>query len=195
MAGGFVPERRMLIDGDLVAASTGAEFDNINPATEEVLGQAADGTAADMRRAIAAARRAFDESDWAGNHSLRQRCLEQLQEALESEREQLRAELVAEAGTPVAITYAAQLDWPLADAFRWPATMISEFPWERPLPDSDLAGPASKRAVRKEPVGVAGAIVPWNFPFEVTANKLGPILAMGNTVVPRARRQVSHDRL
>jgi aldehyde dehydrogenase (NAD+) len=183
MSGGFVPERRMLIDGDLVAASTGAEFDNINPATEEVLGQAADAAAADMRRAIAAARRAFDESDWARNHSLRQRCLEQLQEALESEREQLRAELVAEAGTPVAITYAAQLDWPLADAFRWPASMIGEFPWERPLPDSDLAGPASHRVVRREPAGVVGAIVPWNFPFEVTANKLGPILAMGNTVV------------
>jgi aldehyde dehydrogenase (NAD+) len=182
MSGDFAPETRMLIDGELVPSATGAGFDNINPATEDVLGQAADGTAGDMGRAVAAARRAFEESDWAANHALRQRCLEQLQEALESEREQLRAELVAEAGTPVAITYSAQLDWPLTDAFRWPAKMIDEFPWERSLPDSDLMGP-SKRVVRKEPVGVVGAIVPWNFPFEVTANKLGPILAMGNTVV------------
>jgi aldehyde dehydrogenase (NAD+) len=182
MSGSFVPESRMLIDGELVASITGAEFDNVNPATEDVLGQVADGSAADIDRAITAARRAFDESEWAGNRALRQRCLEQLQNAVESEREQLRAELVAEAGTPVAITYSAQLDWPLADAFRWPAKMIEEFPWERRLPDTDLMG-ISRRVVRKEPVGVVGAIVPWNFPFEVTANKLGPILAMGNTVV------------
>jgi aldehyde dehydrogenase (NAD+) len=173
----------MLIDGELVASSSGAEFDNLNPATEEVLGQAADGTKEDMDRAIASARRAFDASDWATDHALRRRCLEQLQEAVESEREQLRAELVAEVGAPVAVTYMAQLEWPLADAFRWPAKMIDEFPWERPLPDGELLGMKSKRVVRKEPVGVVGAIVPWNFPFEVTANKLGPILAMGNTVV------------
>jgi aldehyde dehydrogenase (NAD+) len=182
-SGDFTPEHRMLLDGELVASSTGAEFDNINPATENVLGQVADGTAADLGHAVTAARRAFDESGWASNHALRQRCLEQLQEAVESEREQLRAELVAEAGTPVSITYSAQLDWPLADAFRWPAKMIDEYSWERALPDSDLTGMTSKRVVRKEPVGVVGAIVPWNFPFEVTANKLGPILAMGNTVV------------
>ena len=53
-----------------------------------------------MRRAIAAARRAFDETDWSTNRALRKRCLEQLQEALEAEREELRAELVAEVGTP-----------------------------------------------------------------------------------------------
>jgi aldehyde dehydrogenase (NAD+) len=181
--GGFVPEQRMLIDGELVKSRSGAEFDNLNPATEEVLGQVADGGPEDMGRAIVAARRAFDESDWATNHALRKRCLEQLQEAIESEREQLRAELVAEAGSPVAVTYSAQLEWPLADAIRWPAMMIDEFPWERALPDGDLMGLRSTRVVRKEPVGVVGAIVPWNFPFEVTANKLGPILAVGNTVV------------
>jgi aldehyde dehydrogenase (NAD+) len=150
MSGDFAPETRMLIDGELVPSATGAGFDNINPATEDVLGQAADGTAGDMGRAVAAARRAFDESDWAANHALRQRCLEQLQEALESEREQLRAELVAEAGTPVAITYSAQLDWPLADAFRWPAKMIDEFPWERSLPDSRAPGtPRASRSSRR----------------------------------------------
>jgi aldehyde dehydrogenase (NAD+) len=178
----FTPEPRMLIDGKLVEASDGAVFDNVNPATEEVLGQVADGGKDDMRRAIGAARRAFDEGVWATDRAFRKRCLEQLQAALEAEREQLRAELVAEAGTPVSLTYAAQLDWPLADAFAWPAATIDEFPWERPLPDSTLMG-TTRRAVRKEPVGAIGAIVPWNFPFEVTANKLGPILAMGNTVV------------
>jgi aldehyde dehydrogenase (NAD+) len=179
----YTPESRMLIDGELVGSSSGAEFDNINPATEEVLGQVADGTKEDMRRAIAAARRAFDETDWSTNHAFRKRCLEQLQEAIESEVDEFRAELVDEVGTPVAVTYSAQLDWPLADAFRWPAKMIEEFPWERRLPDNDLVGLTSHRAVRKEALGVIGAIIPWNFPFEVTVNKLGPILATGNTVI------------
>jgi aldehyde dehydrogenase (NAD+) len=179
----YTPERRMLIDGKLAAAADGREFDNLNPATEEVLGQVADGSAEDMRRAIGAARRAFDETDWSVNRELRARCLLQLQEAIESEVEEFRSELVAEVGTPVSVTYMAQLDWPLADAFRWPAKMISEFEWERRLPDTSLVGYPSHRAVRREAIGVVGAIVPWNFPFEVTANKLGPILATGNTVI------------
>ena len=179
----YTPERRMLIDGELTTAAGGREFDNVNPATEEVLGRVADGTAEDMRRAIGAARRAFDETDWSTNAAFRARCLEQLQGALEDEAEQFRSELVDEVGTPVSVTHMAQLDWPLADAYRWPAKTIGEFEWERRLPDSTLGGPVSHRVVRKEAIGVVGAIVPWNFPFEVTANKLGPILATGNTVV------------
>ena len=182
-AGAFEPESRLLIDGELVEAASGARFDNVNPATEEVLGQTADGGHEDMRRAIGAARRAFDETDWSTNHAFRARCLEQLQEALEAEREQLRAELVAETGTPVLLTYGPQLDSPLQEAFRWPAKNIEQFEWERELPDSDMFGVRSRRKVVKEPQGVVGAIVPWNFPFEVTANKLGPILATGNTAV------------
>ena len=173
----------MLIDGELVTAASGQQFDNINPATEEVLGQVADGGHEDMGRAITAARRAFDETSWSADRAFRKRCLEQLQEAVEAEREQLRAELVAEVGTPVMVTYLAQLDTPLADAFRWPAGYIDEFAWERPLPDSEAFGMHSRRMVVKEPQGVVGAIVPWNYPFEVTSNKLGPILATGNTVV------------
>jgi aldehyde dehydrogenase (NAD+) len=181
--GSFAPETRLLIDGELVEAASGARFDNVNPATEEVLGQVADGGHDDMQRAIGAARRAFDQTDWPTNRALRSRCLEQLQEALEADREHMRAELVAEAGTPVLITYGPQLDAPLQDAFRWPAKNIEQFEWERPLPESDTFGVHSRRMVVKEPQGVVGAIVPWNFPFEVTANKLGPILATGNTVV------------
>src|SRR3954470_7835464 len=81
-------ERRMLIDGALVLADSGKTFENVNPATEEVLGDVADASAAEMQRAIAAARRAFDETDWSTNHSFRQKCLEQLQEALEGEQEE-----------------------------------------------------------------------------------------------------------
>jgi len=176
-------EVRMLIDGQLVEAASGKRFENLNPATEEVLGEVADASAEDMRRAIAAARRAFEETDWSTNRALRKRGLEQLQAALESEREDLREELVAEVGTPRMLTYAAQLDWPLEDALLYPAQMIDTFEWERSLAKSEKMGMVSRRGVLKEPMGVVGAIVPWNYPVEVTLNKLGAILATGNTTV------------
>ncbi|HWE56881.1 MAG TPA: aldehyde dehydrogenase family protein [Acidimicrobiales bacterium] len=176
-------ESRLLIDGKLVEAQSGRTFDNINPATEEVLGDVADAGAEDMDAAIAAARRAFDETDWATNHKFRQKCILQLQEALEAEQEELRSELVAEVGTPVLLTYGPQLDAPLAEALRWPANYIDEFAWERDLPNGTAFGQNSWRKVLKEATGVVAAIVPWNYPFEVTLNKLGPALATGNTVI------------
>ena len=179
-------EVRMLIDGQLTEARSGKRFDNVNPATEEVLGQVADAGKEDMDRAISAARRAFDESEWAGDRALRKRCLLQLQEALEEEKELLRAELVAEVGCPVLITYGPQLDTPLEDGLRWPANFIDEFAWERDLPNANTFGMHSWRKVTKEPVGVVGAIVPWNYPFEVSINKIGQALATGNSVILKA---------
>jgi aldehyde dehydrogenase (NAD+) len=178
-------ETRMLIDGVLVDAQDGRTFDNVNPATEEVLGQVADGSAADMQRAVDAARRAFDTTQWATDRPLRQRGILQLQAALEAEQDELRSELVAEVGCPVALTYGPQLDVPLREGLTWPASMIEEFAWERTLEDKDALGfgRLSHREVWKEPIGVVGVIVPWNFPFEIIMNKLGPILAMGNTCV------------
>ncbi|MFI5507689.1 aldehyde dehydrogenase family protein [Mycobacterium sp. NPDC051804] len=175
----------MLIDGKLVESETGRQFDNINPATEAVLGGVADGTRADMERAVAAARHAFDNTDWARNPDLRANGLRQLQAGLQAEREDLRSELIAEVGCPLLTTFGPQLDVPLTEALTWPADMISEFSWKRSLPDKDAFGmgmPAA-REVWKEPLGVVGVIVPWNFPVEITLNKIGPILAMGNTCV------------
>ena len=106
-------EARMLIDGKLVEADSGATFDNVNPATEEVIGQVADASNAEMHRAIDAGRRAFDETDWSTNRARRKECLTQLQEALEAEREELREELILEVGCPRLTTYANQLDIPL----------------------------------------------------------------------------------
>jgi aldehyde dehydrogenase (NAD+) len=177
-------EMRMLIDGKLVDADSSKTFDNVNPATEEVLGQVADGSASDMQRAIDAARRAFEETDWSTNRGLRRRCLEQLQDALESEREEIREELILEAGCPRMITQGPQLDAPLEGAIKYPAKLIDEYQWETVLPDAvGLTGNLDVRRVWKEPVGVVGAIVPWNFPVEVTLNKVGQILATGNTMV------------
>ena len=141
--------------------------------------------AADMTAAIAAARRAFDTTTWSTDHAFRKQCLYQLQAAIESEQEELRAELVAEVGCPVLITYGPQLDAPLREALtlagrhdrpvrRGPATSARRTP---------SAWATTAREVWKEPIGVVGVIVPWNFPIEIILNKLGPVLAMGNTCV------------
>ncbi|MGW6117869.1 aldehyde dehydrogenase family protein [Nocardia sp. NPDC055165] len=176
-------EFRMLIDGELTAAASGGAFDNRSPATGRVLGSTAAADEHDMLRAIAAARRAFDHTPWSTDGALRRRCLEQLQSALESEKELLRTELVAEVGCPVMTTQNAQLDWPLTEALRYPAKLIEEFEWERVLDGGGLFGDRNKRTVLQEPVGVVAAICPSNFPIEVILNKLGPALAAGNTVV------------
>ncbi len=181
-AGGH--ESRMLVDGELIGADSGRTFDNVNPATEEVLGQVADASSAEMGRAIDAARRAFDETGWSTDRQLRSRCLSQLQDALESEREELREELILEVGCPRMTTHANQLDIPLEGALRYPIKLIDEFEWRTSLPAAlDRRGTRNTRQIWKEPVGVVGAIVPWNFPLEVTLNKLGQALATGNTVI------------
>src|SRR3984885_6030344 len=177
-------EQRMLVDGELVESDTRKTFDNVDPATEEVLGQVADGSSADMLRAIDGARRAFDESDWSTDHELRKHCLSQLQDALEKEREELREELILEVGCPRMTTHANQLDIPLDGALRYPIKLIDEFPWRTDLSEIvDRRGTANTRQIWKEPIGVVGAIVPWNFPLEVTLNKLGQALATGKTVI------------
>jgi aldehyde dehydrogenase (NAD+) len=178
------PEQRMLIDGKLVEADSGQTFDNVNPATEEVIGQVADGSNAEMHRAIDAARRAFDETDWSTNHAFRKKCLEQLHDALNAEVEEMREELILEVGCPRMTTNGPQLDAPISEAFAWPAKMIEEYEWETVLPDAmTITGQVNSRRIWREPVGVVGAIVPWNFPFEVTSHKLGQALATGNTVI------------
>ena len=177
-------ESKMLVDGQLVEAQSGQTFENVNPATEEVLGSVADAAAADMQRAIGAARRAFDETGWSTDRALRQHCLGQLQDALEVKQEQLREQLILEVGCPRMLTFGPQLNAPLSDSLRYPIKLIEEFEWETRLPDAaDFRGGTNSRLVVKEPVGVVGAITPWNFPFEVTLAKLGQALATGNTVV------------
>jgi acyl-CoA reductase-like NAD-dependent aldehyde dehydrogenase len=177
-------EARMMIGGTLVEGRAGT-FTNINPATEEVLGEVADASKEDMRDAIDAARRAFDETPWATDRALRKRCLEQLHAAIDAEREELREELILEAGCPRMTTQGPQLDGPLQDGLLYPAKLIEEYPWETDLGDAyvQLTGTQTSRRVWREPAGVVGAIVPWNFPFEVALHKLAQALATGNTVV------------
>ncbi|MEV4002230.1 aldehyde dehydrogenase [Actinomadura sp. NPDC049753] len=169
------------MDGRLVPGAGGA-FETINPATEEVLGTAADASADDMDRAIAAARRAFDETGWATDHAFRARCLRQLREGLRRRAGELRELTIKEVGAPRFLTFGAQLDAPVDD-LAWFADLVEEYGWERDLGRAEPMGMPSHRRVVREAVGVVGAVTPWNFPHQINLAKLGPALAAGNTVV------------
>lgn len=174
----------LLIDGALAAGGAG-EFDTVNPATEEVLGQAADADAADVDRAIAAARTAFDQTDWSRDTALRVHCLRQLHAALNDEIEQLRAITVAEVGAPVSLTYGGHLQLPV-DGLAYVADLAENYRWTADLGDAAPFGKPTRRTVVREATGVVAAVTPWNFPHQINFAKLGPALAAGNTVVLKA---------
>src|SRR4029078_208964 len=146
-------ESRMLIDGKLTEASGGATYDNINPATETVIGPVADANAADMESAITAARRAFDETTWSTDPAFRKARLSQLKDALAAHREDLRPQIVAEVGAPIGLTYAIQQD-SCIDDMQWDIALIEPYEWEYELGVHDFLGMTSTRLVVREPIGV-----------------------------------------
>jgi len=174
-------ESRLLVDGALVAGS-GGTFPTVNPATEEVLGVAADATEADMDSAIGAARRAFDETDWSTNVELRVRCIRQLQQAMRDHVDELRELTIAEVGAPLMLTSMAQLEGPIDD-LSFCADTAESYSWTTDLGYATPMGIKTHRTIKREAVGVVGAITPWNFPHQINLAKLGPALAAGNTVV------------
>ncbi|MGW5729198.1 aldehyde dehydrogenase [Nocardia beijingensis] len=172
---------RLLIGGKLVEGADGV-FPTVNPATEEVLGLAADANAADLDAAVDAARTAFDETDWSRDHAFRARCLAQLRTALENHVDELREITIAEAGAPRMLTSGPQLEGPVAD-LGYAAGLPETYAWETDLGVAEPMGIKTRRILRREPIGVVGAITPWNFPHQINFAKLGPALAAGNTVV------------
>ena len=174
-------ESRLLIDGKLEVGS-GGTFPTVNPATEEVLGVAADASADDMDRAIGAARRAFDETDWSINTELRVRSIRQLQQAMRDHVEDLRELAIAEVGAPRMLTSMAQLEGPVED-LTFCADTAESYQWTTDLGIAAPMGIKTHRTIAREPIGVVGAITPWNFPNQINLAKLGPALAAGNTIV------------
>ena len=176
---------QLLIGGACRPATGGAVFETTNPATEEVLGVAADGSAADMDAAIGAARDAFDTTGWSTDLGLRVRCLRQLRAAMTGHLEELRDLTITEVGAPHSMTLSAQLDDPVA-SLGWVADLAESYRWETDLGVAEPLGMPSRRHVRREATGVVGAITPWNVPHQINLAKLGPALAAGNTVVLKA---------
>jgi aldehyde dehydrogenase (NAD+) len=179
-------EARLLIDGQLTEARSGARYPNLNPATEETLGMVADAGADDAAAAIAAARRAFDESGWATDRALRRRCLGQLRDALRAQSRELYAQIVAEVGATMAITAEGpQGAGPLA-ILDYYLELMRGYGWESELPVTRHMGVPSKRLIWKEAAGVVAAITPWNFPLQINIAKVAPALAAGCTVILKA---------
>ena len=181
------PETRLLIDGELVGAASGKTYANINPATEEVIGQVADAGPEDMERAIAAARRAFDETDWSTNHTFRLHCLQQLKAGLLAEMEDFKQQIAAETGAPLGICGAMgpQCEVPIS-FIDYTLASLPNFEWSRDIGISEMMGGKSRRLVEKEAIGVVACVTPWNVPLQINLAKCVPALAAGCTVVLKA---------
>jgi aldehyde dehydrogenase (NAD+) len=174
---------RMLIDGELVRSESRRTFDVENPATGAVAGVAADGTVADVERAVGAARRAFDSGDWSRDVEFRYHCLLQLRDALVEEKERLRRILVTEIGTPIATTYSIQLEFPILEAGHWPEHGRSFSYWRETGVHDGMPGEKARRILQYDPIGVVGAITPWNCPLYLNVAESVPALMAGNAVV------------
>ena len=181
------PETRLLIDGELVEAASGSTYPNINPATEEVMGQVADAGIEDMERAIAAARRAFDETDWALNHDFRHQCLQQLQQGLLAELDDLKLQIAAETGAPLGICGQNGPHCEIPIGFMdYSIETLPKYEWSRDIGVNEIMGGRNRRLVEKEAIGVVAAITPWNVPLQINLAKCVPALAAGCTVVLKA---------
>ncbi|MBX7433918.1 aldehyde dehydrogenase family protein [Mycobacterium sp. Y57] len=179
---GVLPgEPRMLIDGELQLTDSGASFDVEHPATAEVVGQATDATVADMERAVGAATRAFGHTEWSRDVEFRHHCLMQLHQALDRNKERLRRVLITEVGCPITVT-ASQIEDPIAEVKHW-ADYGRSFDYQVDTGMHETALGPARRRLHYEPMGVVGAITPWNVPFYLNVAETIPALMAGNTVV------------
>src|SRR5690606_26708138 len=169
-------------DGKLGPASDGATYAVRNPATGEEIGHVPDSGAGDVEAAIAAARRAFDETSWSTDHAFRVQCLRQLHRALLDDADAFKALTTAEVGMPSFMMGAAGFDVPV-DGLRWVTDLLETYEFETDLGVAEPMGIPSRRTVRREAVGVVAAITPWNVPTQINLAKIGPALAAGCTVV------------
>jgi phenylacetaldehyde dehydrogenase len=180
----------MLIGGQWVKAASGKTFPTYDPATGEVLAQIAEGGWEDINRAVAAARRAFDTGPWRKmTASQRGRLIWKLADLLEQNLEEFAQLESLDNGKPLAVARVA--DVPLAvDLFRYMAGWATKIEGNTiPLSVPYTPGARYLAYTLREPVGVVGQIIPWNFPLLMAAWKLGPALATGCTVVLKPAEQ------
>jgi len=178
--GDFAP--RLMIDGEVRDAADDGTFDNLNPATGETIGAVADGTSADLQAAVGAARRAFGQTRWRHDCDLRAKCLGQLHESLARHAAELRRALVLEIGCPVRLANGVQVDEAI-EKFAFFVAAARSGGEEVHLADASSGGLRSIRRIAREPIGVVGAVTPWNIPLDISLAKIGGALAAGNAVV------------
>jgi len=181
-------EERLLVGGELVPAEGNRTYPTIDPSTGKTLGEAADASVGDARGAVESARRAFDTTGWATDHAFRATCLRQLRDGLVANQEDLRALLITDTGLPHMLTQGPGLDTPI-EIVGWYADLLDRFEFREDLGVAEVRGGLHSRWVEKEPVGVVAAIVPYNYPVQITLAKLVPALAAGCTVVVKSPPQ------
>ncbi|OAN70708.1 aldehyde dehydrogenase [Jannaschia sp. EhC01] len=175
-----------LIDGQIVSASDGATMDVISPLNGAVLTTAARGTAQDMDAAITSARAAFEHGRWAGQApATRKKVLHKWADLIEAHALELAVLGVRDNGTEISMAMKAE-PGSAAATIRYYAEALDKVYGEIAPTQGDVLG-----LIHREPVGVVGAIVPWNFPLMIGAWKLGPALAMGNSVVVKPAETAS----
>jgi gamma-glutamyl-gamma-aminobutyraldehyde dehydrogenase len=183
-AAGLSPRGGIYVDGGFRDARSGATFASINPATDEAITDVAAGDAADVDDAVASARRAFESGVWS--------------RAAPADRKVIMLRLVALMGEhahELALLDSLDMGKPITDAYTIDvpgAAAVIQFYAEaidKLYDEIAPTGPGDLALIRREPLGVVGAVVPWNFPLDLASWKLGPALAAGNSVVVKPAEQ------
>src|SRR5580704_12201843 len=164
--------KHLLINGKWVPAKSGKTFETINPANEEALALNAEGDKADVDEAVKAARKALDEGPWPDlNPHQRARLLFKIADLIDQHADELAELETLDNGKP--LTFARGFDVPAAaETFRYYGGWVTKIYGE-----TNPSDPAFFNYTLREPVGVCGQIIPWNFPLLMAAWKLGPALA------------------
>lgn len=172
----------MLVAGELVPGGKPDGLTNIDPTTGESLGTVGSATADDLDRAIAAARHAADAIDWGADLAFRQHCLRQLAAGIREHTDAFVQVLVAELGCAVRVAANIQVG-PVADKIEQVADRATACLATETLPEIQIGPMRHSREIRHEPIGVIGAITPWNIPLDIMAAKVAGALAAGNTLI------------
>jgi acyl-CoA reductase-like NAD-dependent aldehyde dehydrogenase len=175
---------KAFIDGKFVAAASGETFDDISPVDGAVLARVAAGGPEDVDRAVRAARAAFEDGRWADQPpKARKRMLVKLAELIQKNANELALLETLDMGKPIANARNGDMR-AVAECVRWYGEAIDKL--------YDEIAPTAKTAlalITREPLGVVGAVVPWNFPLLMAAWKFAPALAAGNSVVLKPAEQ------
>ena len=178
------PSYKLFIDGEFVGAEGGASLDVFNPATGEKISKIADASKADVDKAVAAARKAFESFRRTSVYE-RSALLNKIADVLEQNAEFIATVETIDNGKPIRETRAVDVAWSI-EHFRYFAGVI--------LGEEGSANMLKERylsVVLREPIGVVGQIVPWNFPFLMAAWKLAPLIAAGDTCVFKPSSETS----
>jgi acyl-CoA reductase-like NAD-dependent aldehyde dehydrogenase len=177
-AAALTPRTQVFIDGKFQPSVSGETFDNVNPATGTSIGAVAAGSAGDIDRAVASARAAFLKGSWANQPpKARKKVLLKFADLMMKHREELALLETLDMGKPISDSMAVDIP-SSANCVRWYGEAVDKI-YDEVAP----TGPGALAMITREPMGVVGAIVPWNFPLIMASWKIGPVLACGNSLV------------